>query len=166
MIKKIILAAILALPAIASAQTVKIGLVDTQALMTSMPEMKAASEKMEATQKSYQEEYQKLGEEMNRKLEEFRAMKEDEPAAIKERKTRELEDFNQKIQQFQQQAEQDLNKLQQDLLMPIQQKIRDAIQSVGKEGNYTLIQEIQQQLYHAAPAVDITADVKAKLGIK
>ncbi len=166
MIKKIILAAILALPAIASAQTVKIGLVDTQAVMVSLPEMKAADEKLQATAKSYQEEYSKLGEEMNRKLEEFKAMKEDEPAAIKERKTRELEDFNQKIQQFQQQADQDLSKLQQDLLMPIQQKVRDAIQSVGKEGGYTLIQDLQQQLYYAAPAVDITADVKAKLGVK
>lgn len=166
MIKKIILAAALALPVLASAQTVKIGLVDTNAVMTSLPETKAASDKMEATAKSYQEEYSKLGEEMNRKLEEFKAMKEDEPAAIKERKTRELEDFNQKIQQFQQQADQDLSKLQQDLLGPIQQKIRDAIQSVGKEGGYTLIQELQQQLYYAAPAVDITADVKAKLGVK
>ena len=166
MIKKIILAAALALPVFASAQSVKIGLVDTNAVMTSLPEMKTAQEKMEATAKSYQDEYNKLGEEMNRKLEEFKAMKEDEPAAIKERKTRELEDFNQKIQQFQQQADQDLTKLQQDLLMPIQQKVRDAIQSVGKEGGYTLIQELQQQLFYAAPAADITADVKAKLGVK
>lgn len=166
MIKKIILAAALALPIMASAQTVKIGLVDTNAVMTSLPETKTADEKIKATAQSYQEEYKKLGEEMNRKLEEFKALKEDEPAAIKERKTRELEDFNNKIQQFQVQADQDLSKLQQDLFGPIQQKVRDAIQSVGKEGGYTLIQELQQQLYYAAPAVDITADVKAKLGVK
>ncbi len=94
-------------------------------------------------------------------------MKEDELPAIRERKTRELSDYQQKIQQFEQTADQDLQKMQYDLMSPILQKIRTAIEAVGKEGGYSLVQNKDAQiiLYYDSPVVDITNDVKAKLGI-
>ena len=94
-------------------------------------------------------------------------MKEDELPAIKERKARELQDYNQKIQQFQQTAYNDLQKLQADLMGPIQQKLQSAVEAVGKEGGYSLIQPKAPDviLYYGAPVEDITAQVKAKLGI-
>ena len=63
---------------------------------------------------------------------------------------------------------QDLNKMQSDLYGPIQQKIAQAIESVGREGNYSLIQMYDPQLvlYHAAPVEDVTPAVKAKLGVQ
>lgn len=168
MLKKLILAALVALPMFASAQTLKVGLVDINAVIQAMPETAEAQKKIEETAKSYDEEYRKLGEEMNRKVQEFQALKADEPQAIKDRKTRELEDFSQKIKQFETNAQNDLGKLQNDLMMPIVQKVKDAINSVGKEGGYSLIQNLDPQIifFHASPAVDITNDVKAKLGIK
>lgn len=70
--------------------------------------------------------------------------------------------------QFEQNAMQDLNKMNQELMAPIVQKIRSAIESVGKEGSYSLIQDKSPQLtiYFASPVVDITPEVKAKLGLK
>ena len=38
-----------------------------------------------------------------------------------------------------------------------------AIQSVGKEGNYTMIFESNVPIYTGADAVDLTSAVKAKL---
>ena len=98
---------------------------------------------------------------------EFQAMKEDELPAIKERKARELQDYNQKIQQFQQTAYNDLNKLNADLMGPIMQKIQTAVEAVGKEGSYSLIQPKSTDiiLYFGAPVEDITNQVKAKLGV-
>ena len=100
--------------------------------------------------------------------EQIQQMSEDEPAAIKERKTRDFADKQQKIQQFLQTADQDIQKLQSDLMAPTVAQIHTAVESVGKEGGYTLIQPLDQQLvlYYQEPCSDITSLVKAKLGLQ
>lgn len=93
-------------------------------------------------------------------------MAEDELPAIRERKTREISDYQTKLQQFEQTATQDMQQQQQMLMQPIVQKIKDAIDAVGREGGYSLIQEKGAVIFFAAPVDDITPAVKAKLGIK
>lgn len=167
MLKKILLAVALALPMLASAQTVKFGVCDTNAIISLMPETTAAQNQINEVSKKYDSEYQKLGEEYKRKVDEFQNMKEDELPAIKERKTRELQDYQQKIQQFEQTAMQDLQKLQNDLMAPIMTKLRNAIEAVGQEGNFTVIEDkTQMLLYVGSTAVDVTNDVKNRLGLK
>lgn len=167
MLKKLLLAAALLFPMLASAQTLKIGLVDQNEIVSKMPDTAAAQKQIEEVSKKYDEEYNKLGEEMKRMYDELQNMKQDELPAIRERKTREFSDYQQKIQQFEQQAMNDLQKMQADLMNPIIQKVRAAIEAVGKEGGYSLIQDKNPQItiYFEAPVVDITPDVKAKLGI-
>lgn len=166
MIKKILLAAALLMPMLASAQSIKLGLVNTQAVLTAMPENKEAEEKLATISKRYEDEYGKLQEEMKRKYDEFQSLKEDEPQAIKDRKMQDLQEYSAKIQQFEQMAQRDLQTQQENLMSPIINKVRNAIESVGKEGNYTLIQEIGAVLYYGAPAEDVTPAVRAKLGLK
>lgn len=168
MIKKVLLAIALICPMLLSAQTLKIGLVDFGSILQAMPETTAAQNQLKEVSDKYEAEYKKLGEEMNRLVEEYQKMAENELPAIKERKTRELSDYQVKLQQFEQTAGNDLQKMHADLMGPIQQKIGQAVESVGREGNYSLIQMYDPQLtlYHAAPVEDITPLVKAKLGVK
>ena len=168
MIKKLLFAIMLAFPMLLSAQTLKVGLVDLNTVMAAMPEMTQAQTKLQDVQKKYQDEAQKLEDEMKRLYDEFQRMPDTELPAIKERKARELQDYQQKMQNFEQSAMQDLQKMQNELMAPIVAKINQAVESVGKEGAYSLIQvkEPQLTLYYANPVVDITNDVKAKLGIK
>ncbi len=168
MIKKVLLAIALICPMLLSAQTLKIGLVDFDAILQAMPETTAAQNQIREVNDKYEAEYKKLGEEMNRLVTEYQNMAENELPAIKERKTRELSDYQQKIQQFEQNAMNDIQKMNNDLMAPIQQKVVQAIESVGREGNFSLIQMYAPQLtlYHAAPVEDITPAVKAKLGVK
>lgn len=168
MFKKILLVAAILIPMLASAQTVKIGLVDLNELITKMPDTAAAEKQVGDVSKKYEDEYAKLGEEMKRMYDELQNMKEDELPAIRERKAREFTDYQQKIQQFEQTAMQDIQRMTQELMAPIHQKVRTAIESVGKEGGFSLIQDKNPQLvyYYDTPVVDITNDVKAKLGIK
>lgn len=170
MLKKILLAVALMLPMFgASAQTtLKIGLVDTNAVIQALPDTEAAQKKVADASKKYEDEYAKLGEEMKRLYDELNNMKPDELQAIKDRKTREFQDYQMKVQTFEQNAQQDLARMQQELLAPIFQKIKDAVESVGKEGGFSLIQDYnpQQTFYYAAPVVDITPLVKTKLGVK
>ena len=168
MIKKVLLAIALICPMLLSAQTLKIGLVNFDVIFQAMPETAAADQQLKEVSDKYQAEFNKLGEEMNRLMDEYQKMSENELPAIKERKTRELSDYNQKYQQFEQTAMQDLQKMQNDLYLPIQQKIAQAVESVGREGNYSLIQMYNPALtlYYADPVEDITSAVKAKLGVK
>lgn len=168
MLKKILLAVAVAFPMFASAQTAKIGIVDTSSVIQAMPETTAAQTKLTEIQKKYQDEFTRLEDEYKRMVDELQKMKEDELPAIKERKTREINDYQQKIQTFMQSADNDIAQQQQGLMAPIVQKVREAIESVGKEGGFSLIENYSPDLilYHAAPTVDITAQVKAKLGLK
>lgn len=166
MFKKILLVAALLIPMLASAQTLKIGLVDLNELIEKMPDTAAVQKQVSETSKKYEDEYAKLQEEMQRRIDDYQNMKQDELPAIRERKARELTDYQQKLEQFGNTAMQDLQKMNQELMAPVVQKIRTAIESVGKENGYSLIQDIASQYFYAAPVVDITGDVKAKLGIQ
>ena len=168
MLKKILLAVLLALPMLASAQTiatVKIGLVNSEAILTAMPESKTAQESLANLSKQLEDQMAQLQNEMNRKVEEFKALSEDTPVTIKDQKMKDIQDYQTKLETFYQNAQQELNRKQQELMAPIISKINDAIQSVGKEGNYTIIQQTAAVLYFGAPAEDITPLVKAKLGL-
>ena len=165
MIKKILLMAAVVLPLFASAQTLKIGLVDTNEIVGKMPETTAAQNTLAEAQKKYQAEFQRIEEEYQRQAEEYQNMAADELPAIKERKERQLQETLQKADAFQQNAMQDLQKQQDELMAPVIQKVKSAIESVGKENGFSLIQEAVNALYLASPVEDITPLVKAKLGL-
>ena len=65
MIKKLLLAVLIALPSLAFAQ--KFGIVNTQAIMQDMPEVKAAQAEMETASKKYDDEFKALQTEMQKK---------------------------------------------------------------------------------------------------
>lgn len=166
MIKKLLLAVAVAIPMFANAQSVKIGLVDTQSVITSLPDAKAAQEKIEALSKEFQEQDNKFIQAFQKKMEDYRALPATTPEATKEALAKELESDQQKIMEFEQNAQNELQKAQEREMAPVITKVRDAIQAVGKENSFTVIQEIGAVLFYSAPAEDITALVKAKLGIK
>lgn len=166
MLKKILLAALVAIPMLVSAQTIKIGVIDTQALIRELPAYKEAESKISVISKKYEDEYTALRAEAQKKFEEFNAMPEDTPKAVKDRRAKELDDFAQKLQEFEQMAQADLQKQQQEIMSPVISNVQQAIQSIGKEGNFTMIQEAAALLYYGAPAEDITPLVKTRLGVK
>ena len=167
MIKKILLAVALAIPMFVSAQTVKIGIVDTNDVLQAMPETKEAQTKIANTSKEYEDQYAKLQAEYQKLVEDFQKLTDADPQTMKDRKAREISDTQQKIQTFLQNADQDLQKLQQELMAPIFTKVKNAVESVGRENSFSLIEENSPTiLYRANPVVDVTADVKAKLGLK
>jgi outer membrane protein len=89
------------------------------------------------------------------------------PANIKERREKELQDMYAKIQQTYQDNQQALAKEQQEKMQPIQKKLLDAINAVGQEGGYVYIMQTGSALYISSTlSTDVTAQVKAKLGLK
>ena len=65
-------------------------------------------------------------------------------------------------------AENEFEAKRAELLQPLLEKIQNAINSVGKEKGYTNILDVATAttVYIGTDAIDVTKDVKAKLGIK
>lgn len=164
MIKKLLLAIMVALPMSVFAQ--KFAVINTQQLMESMPEIKTINEQVEASSKKYEDEFSKLQEEFQKKYEEFQGLDANTPQAIKDRRMQEMQELENKIQQFRQTAYQDLQRQQQQLYAPVQEKVVKAVQAVGAEGNYTFVFENASAIYIGADVTDITQAVKTRLGIQ
>lgn len=169
MIKKILLALAIILPVSAFAQG-KFGVVDVQTVITAMPEYATAQTQLEEAGKKYQEEFDKLKEQLDKLYAEFQAVMDDTttPQSIKDRRAKEAQEAEAKLNQFRQTASQDLNRQQEQLIAPVQQKFNEAVKVVGQEGGYTFIfpNEPTFLLYTGSAVTDVTAAVKAKLGIK
>ncbi len=163
MFKRLLIAILIALPMTVFAQ--KYGVINTQALMESMPEIKQINDQLTASGNSYQEEFNKLTAEFQKKFEEFQALSNDPstPQTIKDRRTQEMQELENKIQQFRQTADQDLQRQQQQLMAPLQEKVMKAIQAVGEEGGYTFIFENVIPVYTGKDVTDVTETVKALL---
>ena len=167
MFKKVLVAALVALPMCLQAQSLKFGVLNPSEIVQVMPEyataqntLKAASDKYEAQAKTLQDEYnKKLGE-----LETLDKNKADQ-AAI-EAKYNEIQDLQQRMQTFQQTASKDMQQQQETLMAPIQQKLINAIQAVGGAGGYAGILDGSVLLYKGAQLEDVATKVKAQLGIK
>lgn len=170
MIKKILLAAVVALGfgSVASAQTLKIGLVDAAAIITAMPDYTKAQQELQELNKKYEADINAMTEELQTLYEKLANMTEDELPARKERMARDFQDKQQRLQQFQESAMTDMQNKQQEKLGPLQTQVRNAIESVGRENGYSLIQDQNPQItfFHQSPVDDITPLVKAKLNLK
>lgn len=168
MIKKLILAALVALPFSAFGQ--KFGVVNLETVFQAMPESATAQTQLTEASKKYEDEFAKLREEVDKLFAEYQNLQKDPstPDAIKERRLNEIQERDQKVQQFRNTASQDLARLQEQLMAPIQQKINEAVKAVGQEGSYTFILPNEQAIlyYIGTDVTDVTPAVKAKLGLK
>ena len=164
--KKLVIFLLIMFPLGLFAQESKIAIVNTQEIMMAMPEVADMQKQISALDAEYQKEMKAMSDEYNKKYSDFIAQQDSLTENIRLRRMQELEDIQQRTQNLIQVAQQDIQKKQTDLLAPIQEKLRNAIQAVGKENGYLYILDPQIVLYKSDAAIDATAQVKAKLGIQ
>ena len=166
--KKFILCAICAICGFTTANAqAKFGHVNTQEIMQALPDVTKAQNELKALAEQYDADLKSMQDELQKKADAFDKEQATLPENIKQRRQQELQDMYQKIQQSYQDNQQALAKAQQDKMQPIQQKVMDAINTVGKEGGYVYIMEMGAQLYISTTlSTDVTAAVKTKLGLK
>ncbi|MDE6309519.1 MAG: OmpH family outer membrane protein [Muribaculaceae bacterium] len=169
MIKKALLAIMLALPMLAAAQAqIKIGTVQIDPIVDAMPETAQMKTQLEADQKTYQDELEKLGAELDKKVAEYQKLAQDgtTPQSILERRMQEVQELQQKAQLFSNQAQQEMQRKYEQLMAPVQEKLTNAIKAVGAENGFTLILPEGVAAYQSTDVIDATPLVKARLGIK
>jgi outer membrane protein len=137
--KKIIIALLMCLPFSVMAEGLKIGVFNSQEVITMMPDYNTAMTELENLNLKYQTEGKKLQEELEKKYQEYASTAETLEPAIRQYKETELTRLQQSIQEFAANAETTLKKKQQELMIPIITKINQAIKKVGDENNFTYI---------------------------
>ena len=162
--KKIIIAMMLVLPMVASAQ--KFGHINTQELFAQMPEVNQVKLKMDTIQNQYEMQLASMNEEIQKKYQDYQAQEATMSDAIKQIRQQELQDLQSRLQQFYQIAEQDIQRQQQELLAPVHEKMTKAIKTVGDREGYTYIFDSAAMVHIGAGAIDATPAVKKELGIK
>ena len=168
MLKKIAIAALMFILPLGVMAQAKFAHFNSQEIITVMPEFTKAQADLDAMSKKYQEEMQRTQAEFNKRYQEFVAQADSLPKTIAERRQKELQDMAQRQEQFQQEAYQAMQKAQQDAMTPIYKKLDDAIQAVGKAEGVVYIFDIARTpiAFVGSQSVDVTAKVKAQLGIK
>ena len=166
--KKIILCAICAICGFTTATAQKFGHVNSQEIIQFMPEFTKARADIEALTKQYEADLKQMQEELQKKSEAYEKEQATLPANIKQRRETELQEMYQKIQQSYQDNQQALAKEQNEKMQAITTKVLDAIKAVGQAGNYVYIMDLAAGIPYISTTLstDVTADVKAKLGLK
>lgn len=148
----------------------KFGHIDTQELLTKMPDKAKAEKAMEQYSTELEEQLKTMQTELQSKYQEYLQKADSMGALVKKTKEEELQDMQQRIQDFQAKAQKDLQSKESELLQPIIDKARKAIDEVAKENAFTYIFDISKDagivLYYSEDSKDIMPMVKTKLGIQ
>jgi outer membrane protein len=166
--KKMILCAICAICGFATANAQKFGHVNSQEVIQAMPEFAKARADIETLTKQYEADLKSMQEELQKKSEAYEKEQATLPANIKQRRETELQEMYQKIQQSYQDNQQALAKEQNEKMQAITSKVVEAIKAVGQAGGYVYIMDMASGIPYISTTLstDVTAQVKAKLGLK
>jgi outer membrane protein len=150
-----------------NAEELKIGYVNTQEILTAMPEKSTIEKKLSDLQSEMEKEMVKMREEYSTKIKEYQEKQATMPETIKQARQTEIQEIEQRITTFQQTANTDLQKKQQELFAPIIDKVKKAINEIGAETKCTYVFDLSAQaiVYQSPSATDLGPLVKKKLGL-
>ncbi len=156
-----------------SAQKLKFGHTDSQAIMTILPDTKEAQKALEEESKKMEEHLANMRAEAQKKYNEYLendALLKTSPEKWSDLeradKEAELQSLQDRLTKYQQSASDILTKKQNELYQPILEKIKNAINEIAKEGDFIYIFDINALLYYSeTQSIDVTPLIKKKLGI-
>lgn len=145
------------------AQDLKIGHVNRQELMLSLPERAQAETKMQDFAKVLDERLQAMTAEYQTKLQEAGNKEATMTNTEKEMAVRELTELEERIQKAQQKAQEDLAKQEQELLAPMVERTNKAIAAVAKANGFTYILDTSTGFVLYSGGENVMELVKAEL---
>ena len=146
----------------------KFGRINTQEVISVMPEMKEMQTNIEAYSKDLQESMENIVVKYNNKYQEFNKNFSTMSDAVRQLKEKELNDLIQRRNDFEQVAQQDLQKRYNELLAPIIDKAKAAIDKVATAGSYLAVFDTSTgslAYFDEAMLTDLAPAVKKELGI-
>lgn len=163
--KHILLLAFVALLGMTDAVAQKFGHLDAQDILLTLPERAEAQTSIEAAAAEYETEVSRMQSELETKFADYQAKEATWPDAILQQKQRELQQLDAGLQEFGMTIQNDLAQMEQQLLAPMIERVRDAIEAVGKEQGFTYIFDTSTGVTLYNGGEDVTDLVKTKLGM-
>jgi outer membrane protein len=158
-----------AAPAAARAQTAvgpKIAFISSQQILEQTPGYAAAESTFKKEYQSYQDEVQKLRQQLDSAAQAFEKQSIALSSAAKQAKQRDLQQMQQRLEQRTNELQEKTQQRQRELMQPIQARVNGVIQGLRAEGNYALIFDADSpgsNIVAADPGLDITAKVIERL---
>lgn len=150
----------------AFSQSVKIGLLDINSVLASMPEIIDVQKEMTDLQNSYKAELTLISDEFQKLYEDYSNLDSATQELIKERRAKLVMDTQQKKEAFERQVLTNLEEKNKALMEPLYQKIQTALKQVAEENEVDIIMEMggdNKVYYFNHKIVDVTPLVKEKL---
>ncbi|NOZ47250.1 MAG: OmpH family outer membrane protein [Chlorobi bacterium] len=166
--KLILVVCLLASGSLVAQTKLKIGHIDSNKLLSIMPEKAEVQATLEAHAKDIENTLAGMQDEFEKKYQDYLAKSDSLTPLIKQTKEAELQDLQQRIQTFQTNAQQDYQTKQTELFQPVIEKAKKAIEEVAKENGYTYIIDSGSGalIYFSENSDDVFNLVKAKLGLE
>jgi len=163
---RLILSFVFAIGLFANMNAQKFGYVNTQELLSQLPEVKEANANIEDLKKQLQKKGQSMVTALQAKYQDLDKRQNELSPKQLESEANLIRQEEQKIAEFEQSSQQKIIQKSEELLAPIQQKVQNAIDAVAKEKGYTYLFDASLGfILYADPSTDVTSAVKAKLGI-
>jgi outer membrane protein len=143
----------------------KVAHINTQDLITAMPEMKEAQKQLETLSKTYQTDIQSSITEFQTLLKQYEAEAATKTEEENAKRGQEIQEKQQRIQQFQADAQKDLQKKELDLVQPVTEKAKAAILKVARAQGFDYVLDSAQPSTIMADGKNLLDDVKKALGI-
>ena len=163
--KHILLFAFVAFLGMTDAVAQKFGHLDAQDILLTLPERADAQASIEAAAAEYETEVSRMQTELETKFADYQAKAATWPDAIRQQKERELQQLDAGLQEFGMTIQNDLAQMEQQLLAPMIERVRNAIEAVGKEQGFTYIFDTSTGVTLYNGGQDVTDLVKTKLGM-
>ena len=171
-IQKIILLTAIAMLIVVGANaqnSIKLGHINSDELMQSMPETDTAIKKLQSLQEEYQSTLDELQNKFNTSFSLYQENYATMSELVRSTKEQDLSDLRTRIDNFQVNAQQTFEQKQAEYLAPIREKAINAIKEIGDEHGFTYIFDVSPNstpiVYMADNTEDILPLVKKKLGI-
>jgi outer membrane protein len=160
----LVLIAILTLGATAMQAQTKVGHINTQLVLSLMPEAKALDAELKKLEATYTTELQAERDKLEAKVKKYEAEFQSQTTEVNQQRTVEVQQDQQNLYQASQIAQEDIQKKRNEKLQPILEKLMKAIQDVAAEKGFAYV--LEEPTLIVANGTDLLPDVKAKLGLE
>jgi outer membrane protein len=159
---KKILVGLLMMVSFGAMAQVKIGFVDSQKLLDTMPSRKAALEKYKVHEKTLADEFNVLRADLEKAYGEYQAKQGDLTPVLRQAAEKKIMDKEKSVQERQETIQQELQAYGEELNIPILDKVQKAIAIIAERQKISMVVDKSTTLYHDK-TMDITSIVAVEL---
>ncbi|MDO7603592.1 MAG: OmpH family outer membrane protein [Flavobacteriales bacterium] len=165
-LKSLLLATLMiALPMTATFAQSKIAHIDTQKLISEMPEVIAAQKQIQALEKTYANDIENSIKEYTAKAQAYEAEARNQTDIVNQARQNEMQSMQQNIQTYRETATQDLQKKQTEMMRPLYDKAIAAIEKVAAAQGFEYVLDASAGGgVLVSKGKDLEAEVKVELG--